>query len=90
MKVPLIPEPHWNQREMAKAIGVKPPLLIYWEEYGLIKPVTSKGNKNKLRSYNLEDFLKLKLIRKLYQLGLSTKMVKRLMEDEEVVKEGIK
>jgi DNA-binding transcriptional MerR regulator len=76
----------YNAGDVRAITAVSQRCLDYWDQIGLVQPsVTrkktgSKDNRGSERLYSYEDLLKLKLVRKLRQAGLSLQKIQKAVQ----------
>lgn len=63
--------------ELAKAVGLNPPTIRYYEEVGLIPP--PRRSESGYRLYSEEDVRRLKLVRRAKMLALSLSEIKEVV-----------
>lgn len=75
---------HFKIGELSRMFGIGVDSIRYYEKVGILNPIRNPDNN--YRSYTMEDFRRLALIRELLGLGYSTEQIRHFITDRTVAK----
>lgn len=75
---------HFKIGELSKMFGIGVDSIRYYEKVGILNPI--RNPENNYRTYTMEDFRRLALIRELLGLGYSTEQIRYFLTERTVAK----
>ena len=80
-KVVLIPTSTYSAALAREIVGISQRCLDYWDQRGIVRPsITEASGKGSERAYSFDDLLKLSLVKRLREAGLSLQRIRKGLE----------